>query len=155
MARRYAEGTTTSVNVSRNEIETLVRKFGAYQILAYEDRDRAIVQFTAHDRRIRLTLSIPSDESLSKTETGRRRSVGSLAEARDKEMKRLWRALVLLVRAKITAVNEQIVTFEEEFLANVVMADGRTVAEHTKEPIALSYKNGNVQTLLPDFSKGT
>mgnify|MGYP006338686791 CR=1 FL=1 len=154
MSRRYAEGTTTTVNTTRNEIEVLVKKFGAHQILAYEDRDRAIVQFTARDRMIRLTLAIPSDDSLSKTETGRRRSVGSLAEARDKEMRRLWRALVLLVRAKITAVNENIVTFEEESLANVVMADGRTVAEHPKEPIRLSYASGSTQTLLPDFSKG-
>ena len=154
MSRRYAEGATTTVNASRNEIEALVRKFGAHQILAYEDKERAIVQFTARERMVRLTLSMPSEESLSKTETGRRRSVGSLGEAKDKEMKRLWRALVLLVRAKITAVNENIVTFEEEFLSNIVMADGRTVAEHTKEPIALSYKSGTMQTLLPNFSKG-
>lgn len=70
-------------------------------------------------------------------------------------MKRLWRALVLLVRAKITAVNENIVTFEEEFLSNIVMADGRTVAEHTKEPIRLSYASGTTRSLLPDFSKGS
>lgn len=155
MTRRYAEGTTTTVNASRNEIEALVRKFGAHQILAYEDKERAIVQFTARDRMVRLTLAVPSEESMSRTPTGLQRSVGALAEAKDKEMKRLWRALVLLVRAKITAVNEEIVTFEEEFLSHVVMADGKTVYEHSKENIRLSYESGHSQTLLPDFSKGT
>lgn len=155
MSRKFADGTTTTVSASRNEIEVLVKKFGAHQVLSYEDKDRAIVQFTARDRMVRLTIVLPTEAEVSKTETGRARSAGSLAEARDKEIRRRWRALVLLVRAKITAVNENIVTFEQEFLANVVMADGKTVHEHARDTIRLSYESGVTQTLLPDFSKGT
>ena len=134
--RRYAERTKVPVTQSRNEIEAMVKKFGAHQVLSYEDKDRAIVQFMAHGRMIRFTLELPE-----KTEPA--------------ESRRCWRALVLLVKSKITAVTENIVTFEQEFLGNVVMADGKTVHEHARETIRLSYESGVTQTLLPDFSKGT
>lgn len=153
MSRKFATGTTTTVLSSRNEVETMVRRFGAHQIIAYEDPEQAIVQFSARDRMVRLTIPLPTEESMSTTGTGRQRSAGATQEARNQEIRRRWRALVLLVKAKITAVEDGIVTFEQEFLANVVMADGKTAYEHSRAAIALSYAGGTVQKLLPDFRR--
>ena len=62
-----------------------------------------------------------------------------------------WRALALVVKAKLEAVEANIATFEEEFMAHIVMPDGKTVAEHARPMIASAYKSGKIQPLLPGW----
>lgn len=62
--------------------------------------------------------------------------------------------LLLVIRAKLEAVESGISVFEDEFLANVVMPDGRTVSQHSRPMIATAYETGRVQPLLPDYSNG-
>ena len=151
MSRRYAEGTSVDTTRSRIELEEIVRRFGASQIMTYTDIDKAIVQFAARERLIRLTINLPDpdNEAFTTTPTGRERSASSARDAYEQEVRRRWRAMVLLVKAKVTAVNEGIVEFEEEFLAHVVMSNGETVFERTNQTIALEYQQGKVQSLLP------
>ena len=40
-----------------------------------------------------------------------------------------WRALLLIIRGKLEAVESAITTLESEFLANVVLPDGGTVGQ--------------------------
>lgn len=153
MNRRYAEGTSVDTTRSRIELEEIVRRFGASQILTFTDKDRAIVQFNARDRLIRLTIHLPDreDDQFTLTPTGKQRSGPSADQAYEQEVRRRWRSMVLLVKAKVTAVNEGIVEFEEEFLPHVVMSDGQTVFERTRDPIALEYQKGVSGNLLPDL----
>jgi hypothetical protein len=56
---------------------------------------------------------------------------------------------VLAVKAKLISVADGIETFEEAFMAHVVMPDGRTVAETITPNIALANKQGGAVPLLP------
>ena len=152
MTRKYAQGTAVDATRSRIELEELVKRFGANQIMTYTDDGRAMVQFTARERLIRITLPIPSADSeyFTTSPTGRRRTDTAAEKAHTDEVRRRWRAMVLLVKAKLTAVQEGIVEFESEFLPHVVLSDGRTVFERTQEQIALEYRNGSPQMLLPN-----
>ena len=142
--RNYAKGTSVDSIKSRIELEVMLQRFGAGQIATMMDQEQAIVQFFAQDRLIRLTLPMPSaeDHSIAFSPTGKSRTSGAIEKAHDQEVRRRWRSLVLLVKAKITAINDHIVEFEEEFLPHVVMADGATLYERTKKPIALEYETG-------------
>ncbi len=72
----------------------------------------------------------PGDERFSRTPTGRvRRGEGVAREAYDSELRRLWRALALVIRAKLEAVESGISTLDREFMADVVTRDGRTLGE--------------------------
>jgi len=64
------------------------------------------------------------------------------------EERRRWLALLLVIKAKLEAVESGIITFEEEFLAHVVMPDGRTVLQHVQVPIERAYIEGHVRPLL-------
>jgi hypothetical protein len=55
----------------------------------------------------------------------------------------------LVIKAKLEAVASGITTFEDEFLAHIVMPDGQTVATHIKPRIAQAYETGSMQALLP------
>lgn len=63
-----------------------------------------------------------------------------------------WRALALVIKAKLEAVESGISVFEDEFMANIVLPGGRTVSEEVRPRIAAMYEGGPVQPLLPDYS---
>lgn len=159
MVKRFAEGTQVSVEKSRAEIEHVLSRYGATAFAYAWQRNKASIQFEAKNRRIKFMLPLPDPQD---TEFTHRRYGDSTRlharepqvarEAWEKACRQSWRALLLIIKAKLEAVEAQIVTFEEEFLAHVVMPDGRTVAEHARPQIALAYENGKMQPLLPDYS---
>jgi hypothetical protein len=129
---KFASNTAVSVENSRAEIEKTVRRYGADSFVAGWEGDKAMVRFRCQSRYIRFVMTIPAENAT--------------------EQRRLWRALSLLVKAKLEAVASKIVTFEEEFFANVVMPDGATVYEASRENVRLAYETGKVSKLLPDYS---
>lgn len=59
-----------------------------------------------------------------------------------------WRALFLVIKAKLESVESRIATFEEEFLAHIVLPDDRTVADHIVPRIAQVYEMQDTRRLL-------
>lgn len=52
-------------------------------------------------------------------------------------------------KISVEAVESGITTFEDEFMAHIVMPDGQTVASHVKPAIASAYESGTMTPLLP------
>jgi hypothetical protein len=101
------------------EIERLVRKYGAKGFASAWQGQSARVEFLCHDRHIRLTVTVPE----------------SAQAEREK-----WRALLLLVKAKLVAVDAKIASFEEAFFSDIVMPEtGKTVYEMAREPVRIAY----------------
>lgn len=153
---RYAEGTTVAPEKSQQDIVAMLRKYGARKIATGWDDDRALIGFEAHGRQIRFVLNLPALDAAEfrKTATGRTRDQASSRTAHEAEVRRRWRALHLAIKAKLEVVETGIGEFESEFLAYVVMPDGRTVAEHTAPAIARAYESGTVPDLLPRAIEG-
>jgi hypothetical protein len=153
--RRYAEGTTVDATQSRGEIERAVERHGAVGF-AYATQGRnAIVAFQAHGRQIRFALELPDPQSPEfwLTETGRDRTDSAAREAYRKEVRRRWRSLALVIKAKLTAVEDGVVEFETEFLAHTVMPDGRTVADHARPVVEHALATGEVRPMLPALER--
>jgi hypothetical protein len=146
---RYAEGTSVAPEKSQQEIVTMLRRYGARKIATGWDDDRALVGFEAHERQIRFVLHLPPVANFTRTEAGRTRSSDAAATAREAEVRRRWRALNLAIKAKLEVVATGISEFESEFLAYVVLPDGRTVADHTRPAIQDAYATGRVPEMLP------
>jgi len=60
-----------------------------------------------------------------------------------------WRALLLIVKAKLEAVAARISTIEREFLADVVLPDRSTVGEWVRPQLAQVYERADMPALLP------
>lgn len=148
---RYAIDTDISPERSKQDIERLVQKYGATSFMAGQTATEAVVAFEMNDRRIMFRLPMPThdEHDVQFTEQGRRRDKGQ----REAYIKRLirsgWRALLLSIKAKLEASQVGISTFEEEFLAHIVMPDGLTVGDHVKPRIVDAYSSGKMQPLLP------
>lgn len=137
---KFAEGTEVTAERSKAEIERTLTRFGADQFM-YGWRDTsAAIAFRAHGRHIRFLLPMPTDEDLRGSRS---------KDAKERETRRRWRALALCIKAKLESVATGIETFEESFMAHVVMPNGQTLAEHAQPLIAKAYDTGQMPALLP------
>lgn len=145
----FAESTSVPVERSRAELERTLQRYGA-TAFGYATRgDRAMVEFTIEDRHVRFLLTLPDPKSRTFTHHSRgARTAAAAQEAWEQACRQRWRALNLVVKAKLEAVEACISTTESEFLAHIVLPNGRTVWEETRDGIAESYRLGTVQPML-------
>ena len=150
-ARRYAEGTSVPTEKSQAELVALIRRYGASAYQWAEQDRRVGLQFTMKELRLRFLLTLPSitDRKFAVTPTGRVKAEHARAQAYEQEVRRLFRALLLVVKAKFEAVESGILTFEEAFLAHIVLPSGGTIGERTIPAIANAYEGADLPPLLP------
>lgn len=146
---RYAANTSVSSDQSVTEIQKIIRRYGADGFVYGWDGDMARVLFRLSGKQIRFELKLPSRADFNTTETGRRRRSSAAAEsAWEQAGRQRWRALALVIKAKLEAVESEITTVEQEFLAHIVMPDGQTVGDHILPRVETAYLNGKMPTLL-------
>lgn len=150
----YAEGTAVPVEKSRAEIERLILKAGASEFASRFDGKHAQIMFVLHGRAVRFLLPLPQADAERFTKY---RTRGGWLAARteeaarrewNQELRRVWRALALIIKAKLEAVESEITTFEHEFLAHFVHADGRTMGDHLIPQLDRFAGGANVGLLL-------
>lgn len=152
---RFAENTSVSTEKSRAEIETVLRRYGATGFLSGYDTDKAFIAFMMKDRHVKFFMKTPDPAERRFTHSHRgthKRSVDGAHDAWEQACRQSWRALALVIKAKLEAVAAGITVFEDEFLAHIVLPDGLTVAQHIKPMIGRAYESGDVPKLLPDYS---
>jgi hypothetical protein len=152
--RRYAAETAVPSERSKAEIETILRRYGATGFLSGYDETRAFIAFKMVNRQVKFFMELPSpaDKRFTHTEhRGWRRTPEQAHEAWEQACRQQWRALALVIKAKLEAVAAGITVFENEFLAHIVMPDGKTVAEHVRPAIGEAYATGKMPPLLPHY----
>ncbi|HZR50148.1 MAG TPA: hypothetical protein VFB06_11570 [Streptosporangiaceae bacterium] len=151
MPGRYAAGTEVSSDKSRTEIERTLRRYGATAFAYSWEGNQAQVAFKLGDRHIRFRLPLPhpASEEFTLTPTGRERSAPAAEEAYEQAVRQRWRALALVIKAKLEAVEAGISTVEDEFLAHIALPDGRTVGDWLSPQLAAVYAHNTMPALLP------
>jgi len=147
---RYARDTEVSSQRSREEIERTLQRYGATGFLYGWEGDTVMLGFRMAGRMVRFRLTMPPRSEFTLTETGRERtSQDAINAAWEQACRQRWRALALVIKAKLEAVESQITTFEEEFLAHILLPDGRTYGQFAVPQIAAAYDQGKMPSLLP------
>lgn len=150
---KYAQNTSVSPDRSKAEIEKTLRRYGADSFMYGWEENRALIAFRADGRRVKFVLPMPNpnDESFRLTPTGKERSRSAAESEYDQAIRQRWRALALVIKAKLEAVDTGIVTFDEEFLAHLLLPSGETVGERTMpEYHKILANGGNMPRLLLD-----
>lgn len=156
----YAEGTSVSVEKSKAELDALLTKYGAAQrfMAADDERGEAIVGFTMSGRQVKLRLPLPKRDEKRFTKNPRSpwrdRPKDQAHRAWEQACRERWRAMVLLVKAKLETIALGLSTVEREFLADVRLLDGRTVHETLEGVIGEMYERGTMPALLLGPGKG-
>ena len=133
----YAYRTSVPAEQSRAEIERTLQRYGADEFGFTVTRDRAQIGFRMHDRMLRFTIPLKVEN--------RRDPEG--------EARRRWRTLLLSIKSKLESVRSEVTTFEEEFLAHIVIpGDGRTIGEALVPQLANAYQTRKMPKLLEEQS---
>jgi len=152
MAGRYAASTNVASDRSRIEIESTLRRYGASAFGYMWDGTTAVIMFELGGRRIKFTLSVPDPTAREFTHTaarGIKRSDAQRDEAYEQAVRQSWRALALVIKAKLEAVAAGIVTAQDEFLAHTVLPSGATVGEWVHPQITQAYQRNEMPALMP------
>ncbi len=155
---RYAEKTQVSAEKSKSEIETVLSRYGASAFASGWQGNLATIAFEMRGRRIRFVLPLPDRTSREFTHdkrySWRVKSQAAAQEAYDQAVRQKWRAMLLAIKAKLEVVESGIATFEEEFMAHVVLPSGVTVGEYMNPQIASAYQTGRMPPLMLAAGEG-
>jgi hypothetical protein len=115
---------------------------GASDFRIASEHGKAAVAFRSGEHRFRLVL--PNPGAADPLATGGHDPLQPASRGQESKTaldatRQSWRQLSLLIRAKLEAVSAGIVTFDEEFLAYMLMPGGRTVFQAASPAIASSY----------------
>lgn len=157
----YAEGTSVPVEKTRMELERVLVRYGASAFASSWDATKASVGFAFKGWHVRLDVRLPDPKENRFTihrGTGKCRTAEGQRRAYDDELRRLWRAMLMVVKMKLEAVASGITTFENEFLAHLVLPGGSTVGENALPRLMAMRANSHAPTdplpSLPPAGRG-
>lgn len=149
---RYAAETSVSTDKSRAEIERILMRYNASHFMYGWSPEGAMIMFQAKGRRIRFLLPLPDRNDRAFTHTSVAQQLRTKAQAQvawEQAGRQRWRALALIIKAKLEAVEAGITSFEDEFLANTLLPDGQSVGQWIEPQIARVYLSGSMPAMLP------
>jgi hypothetical protein len=150
---RYAANTTVGVNKSKAEIERTLTRYGATEFAYMTGQDKAMVGFLIDRHKIQITIGLPPKEDFEFTNNGRKRIGSAILAEWEKACRQRWRALALVIKAKLEAVECGITSMQDEFLAFTVLPSGQTIGEVVSPRIENILKTGKILSLLPEGKK--
>jgi hypothetical protein len=160
MPRGYAAETSVPVERSKAEIEEILVRYGAEQFVSGWTAVGATIGFVMKARCFKFELAYPArGDSRFTMRTVRGHKVRAnetwAQKAYDQEIRRLWRALLLVIKAKMEAVRSGIGSLEQEFMANIVVPGtaNQTMADVLLPQLAELYQRGKMPTLMLGYSE--
>lgn len=132
----YAAKTQVPVEQSQKEIRVLLERNKAKDIKFFQEDHRALFQFQILKWTVRVTIPLPVSDS------------GQPERAIQQQRRQRWRAMLLVIKAKLEAISSGVVTFEEEFLPYFVTSNGKTVHETVLPALTQNYDPDKIPKLL-------
>jgi hypothetical protein len=135
--RTYAHRTAVPLERSKAEVEKLLTNYGADQFVSGWADGQAMIAFRLKALHIKMVIPMPArKQGMSETK---------LAQLQRER----WRAIVLIIKAKLEAVRSGVRTLEQEFLDDIVVPGGKTFGEWARPQIAAAYEKGQMPKQLP------
>jgi hypothetical protein len=149
---RYAANTNVTVEKSRAEVERILHRYGCDDFMYRTNRKGAQVAFSMNERMMRFDIALPDPDdpefTMTNHERPRERSDTQAYKAWEQACRQRWRALALIIKAKLEAVESGITTFEVEFMAHTIVPGGKVFHEVALPQIAVAYETGEMPLLL-------
>lgn len=145
----FAQQTLVPVEKSKHEIEVMLAKAGATGFGYMAQDNKAMLAFTFHSFGYKILFDLPKKDEFAHT-PGRQHRVrhpDDVYRFWEQACRSRWRAMALIIKAKLEAVEIGLTSIEKEFAGDMVMGDGQTVYDHLRTAIV----GGKVPKALPFF----
>lgn len=135
---RYAENTEVTADRSLGQIQTTLKQHGASRFAYGEDDTAFMIGFVMEGRNYRFVVPLPqpTDRDIRLTDTGRERAPGAIQQLLEQGRRQRFRALLLVLKAKLEAVETGITTLEDEFLSALLIEGDVTFGEYCRPKLA-------------------
>jgi hypothetical protein len=145
--RRFAERTGVPVLRSEQEIKRVLQRYKADRIGIMTEPGKATIYFSAKGRDVKLEIPlVRAGEKLPDKQFMRWTQAGADAEER-----RRWRVMVLTLKAMLEAIESGIATFDQVFLAHVVMpSTGQTIGATLVPKLSALYAGKTLPSLMAE-----
>ena len=129
--------TSVSTDRSKQEIERLLQRNGATKFASMWDQDGATLSFIMGKRHVRFELPLPSRDDKKYLRDGRNsvRSPAAREKVWEQDCRTAWRALLLIIKAKLEAITAKVATFDDEFLSYIVVGGNRPSARRSESSL--------------------
>lgn len=133
----YAEKTKVPVDKSMAEVRKILIKNGSEGVAIAETSENALVQFIFKSKSYKFIIKYPksSDDDIFLNGKGYKRTLVQIENAIEHEKKRLWRAMVLYIKAAIEAHNNGIIDFKRSMMSHMMLPSGQTIYEKLENNI--------------------
>jgi hypothetical protein len=163
MPRRYAEGTTVSVDTTHGEIKRLLKRYGCNQFGLAENPKTTAIQFVLDGLPYRFLVEKPELETfreayyqdkydntaLSGTAIRSRMERMDWSAEVAKEERRRWRARLLWIKATLEfAESEGREVLRQALMSQLVLPGGKTMGEWAAKQLPDAYASGEMPPLL-------
>lgn len=157
-APKYAKDTEVPYQRSLEEIQFLLSKHQITKFGYIRDNDNFVSAFAfeRQGRRFRFTIPLPDINAsefqyMARGVGGKqKRTPEQTLKAWEKVINQRYRAVSMIIKAKLIAIDEGIATFEDEFLdKTLIPGTDITVGEWATEQLTKGYLTGKVPPLLP------
>ena len=151
---QYANTTSVSSEASRAEIERTLRRYGADGFAYAAKAGMAMIGFTYRGKQVRFLLPLPdihADEYRFTPARKTERSEKAPYDAWEQACRQRWRALAMVVKAKLEAVECGISEFGDEVLAHIVRPNGETGGQWMRPQLEQAYAGDTMPPLLAGF----
>jgi len=143
----YAAETEVPISQTRQEIERMLESVGATSFGYLAEPGKALIAFQFNGMLVRFVLPLPGLKAYELNASKRLRNQKDQNSAQAKDHRSRWRALGLGIKAKLVFVESGIRTFEQEFLADFVMPNGKTLGDSAIPQLAEAVKSGRMPQL--------
>lgn len=126
---RYAANTIVSVESSKEEINRILERYGAKAITYGHVDGQTELQFAFKEQIVKFRVPAVDVYEVTTTRAGLGRTILQVEQQTLQARRQRWRALALIIKAKLEAVESGIVPFEGEFMHNLVIEHGKTVGD--------------------------
>jgi hypothetical protein len=150
----YAQGTEVPIERSKAEIERMISKFGAQRFMTGSEPGKAMLAFQIKNKMVQFVLPLPDQKDQRFWVTPQRRYKRTADEAYkewEQACRSRWRALYLVIKAKLEAIESGITSFEAEFLAHFVLPNGQTVGSYVIPKLEEATSSGRMPQLQIGF----
>lgn len=118
---------------------------------AWDTEGKVAIGFRRDNRMVRMMVPMPRKDDkrfTNKTYAGRpahaQRPKAKAQELWEQACRERWRAVLLIVKAKMEAIDVGVSMFEREFLADILLPNGGTVEELMTAQIETAYTSGSM-----------
>jgi len=153
---QYASATDVSVERSEGEIKRTLIRYGADDIVSGQSvrTGQAFVQFVYSGLPLEARIPLPPLSEFGETPTGRTRREPAALREWEKAVRQQWRVLLLLIKAKLEAVENGIAPAEQEFLSWIILPGGETVGQRTLPQVRAAVEKGHLPKLIAGPVRG-